>query len=234
MKHTTETALKADLFRELPRDCVVSLIEKGSVKTIGRGASIHLQGEPAHSLYVILDGWVKLYRISPCGSEVVISVLNRAKTFGEAAAVSGERFPTSAEAVTETNLLQIDAQDLCHAVEGSAVMCRAVLSAALHRNHALVKHLAQIKSHTGAQRIAHFLLGLCPSDTEACTVVLPYDKVLIAGWLGLKPESLSRAFRKLTPHGVKIVKDRAVIESVERLLDFAEEDPTTSWSPKYA
>ena len=89
-----------------------------------------------------------------------------------------------------------------------------------------------MKSHTGAQRIADFLLSLCKDETGECTVVLPYDKVLIASWLGMKPESLSRSFRRLVPYGVKIVKDRATIASVERLMEFADEDPSASWSAK--
>ena len=68
MKSITEIALQAPVFRTVSKDNVVPLLAKGNTKTAGRGASIHLQGERAHSLYIVLDGWIKLYRMSPCGS----------------------------------------------------------------------------------------------------------------------------------------------------------------------
>jgi hypothetical protein len=47
-------------------------------------------------------------------------------------------------------------------------------------------------------------------------VTLPYDKVLIAGRLGMKPESLSRAFARLKDQGVTISQNVAEIDDVGR------------------
>ena len=63
--------------------------------------------------------------------------------------------------------------------------------------HSLVSQLEQRKAQTGAQRVAEFILEFCEVEKGGCVVTLPYDKVLIAGRLGMKPESLSRAFAKL-------------------------------------
>ena len=51
--------------------------------------------------------------------------------------------------------------------------------------------------------------------------MLPYDKALIAGRLGMKPESLSRAFAKLRELGVRVNQSSAAISSVSRLHDLA-------------
>ncbi len=232
MKSITEIALSAPIFQSVTADRVLPLLAKGNLKDARRGTSIHLQGERAHSLYIVLEGWIKLYRMSPCGSEAVIGVLTRQDSFGEISSLPGEVYATGAECVADARLIQIDARDLWHAINTDNELCRALLSASLKSQNALVHQLEQLKSHTGAQRIADFLLGLCKDEVGACTVVLPYDKVLIAAWLGMKPESLSRSFRRLKPYGVQIKKDRATIESVERLLEFADEDPSASWSAK--
>ncbi|QGX98356.1 Crp/Fnr family transcriptional regulator [Roseovarius faecimaris] len=228
----SDIALKAPVFRDVPEGHVTPLLAKGHLKEANRGASIHLQGERAHSMFLVLDGWVKLYRMSPCGSEAVVGILTKGDCFGEAAAIRGEVYATGAEAVTSANMIQFDCHDLWQAVEDDVVLCRSLLGAIVKGNNALVHQLEQLKSHTGAQRIADFLLGLCKDETGECSVILPYDKVLIAAWLGMKPESLSRSFRRLERCGVKIVKDRALISSVERLMEFADEDPSSSWSAK--
>lgn len=232
MSSLMDIALAAQIFRGAPKESVLPLLAKGSIKEAGRGVSIQLQGERAHSFYIVLDGWIKLYRMSSCGNEAVVSVLTRGDSFGESAAIRGEVYATGAETVSAARFLQIDAANLWRAMDDDPLMCRAFLEATLNGNKALVHQLGQLKCNTAAQRIADFLLGLCKDEVGSCTVVLPYDKVLIAGWLGMKPESLSRAFRRLEPYGVKIIKDRATIKSIERLMAFADEQSAFSWSER--
>ena len=59
---------------------------------------------------------------------------------------------------------------------------------------------------------------------------LPYDKVLIAGRLGMKPESLSRAFAKLKPVGVRITQNTADIADLDALRDYVEDDPANAFA----
>jgi hypothetical protein len=57
-----------------------------------------------------------------------------------------------------------------------------------------------------------------------CAFALPYDKNLIAGQLGLKPESLSRAFAKLRSVGVVVDASRVVVEDLAKLRQIAADD----------
>ncbi|WP_187428094.1 hypothetical protein ROLI_002180 [Roseobacter fucihabitans] len=228
-----EIAGRAPIFRNLPPTDLERLLYKSSVRHLDRGASVYLQGEEAHSLYVVLEGWVKTYRMTPCGNEAVIGIFTKCSSFGEEAALGDQSFMAGAEAVSTGMVLQIDARALSQALSGNMVLCQSVLSGAMESNRSLVEHVEQLKSHTGGQRIADFLLSLCAGKTGNCTVILPYDKVLIAAWLGMKPESLSRAFRRLKSYGVTIQKDHAIIASVERLAEYADEDPAESWSAKH-
>ena len=104
-----------------------------------------------------------------------------------------------------------------------------MLSATYVHLQGLVAQVEALKAQTGAQRVAEFLLELAPCAAGACEVVLPYDKVLIAGRLGMKPESLSRAFSKLREQGVTIRQNRAEIADVAALRVFSEDDPAAAW-----
>ncbi|MFP7674977.1 Crp/Fnr family transcriptional regulator [Marivita sp. S0852] len=227
-----ETACEAAIFQHVSKDNALNLIKNSVMRRVNRGASIFLQGEAAHSLFIVLDGWIKTYRMTPCGNEAVVGVFTKSDTFGEEAAVPDQTFLAGAEAVTEAAVLQIESEFLSKAMAEDLALCQSMLSGALHQKSCLVQHVEQLKSHTAGQRIADFLLSLCRDEKGNCTVILPYDKVLIAAWLGMKPESLSRAFRRLRLYGVTIKKNHAVIESVERLLDYADEDPAEAWSAR--
>jgi CRP-like cAMP-binding protein len=214
----------------MPQEVADALLKGATTRHAGRGETLFLQGEIAQVIHVVLDGWVKLYRISPNGNEAVVNVFTRGSSFGEAVAFRHGEYPVSAEAVTDCTLLQISAATFISMMKANPEICLSVLSATFQHLQALVGQIEQIKARTGAQRVAEFLLGLCNQETGSCVVTLPYDKVLIAGRLGMKPESLSRAFSKLRPHGVRIAKNHAAIEDIEKLRDYADEDPASAWN----
>ncbi len=225
-----ETARSSLLLKSMPEEIRDTLLKSGITRHADRGETIFLQGEKAQSIHIVLDGWVKLYRISPNGNEAIVNVFTRGSSFGEAVAFRNSEYPVSGEAVTDCTLMQISATTLIAMMNERPEICVSVLSAAFLHLHSLVGQIEQIKAQTGAQRVAEFLLDLSKCETGSCVVTLPYDKVLIAGRLGMKPESLSRAFSKLRPHGVRIARNHASIDDVEALRNYAEEDPATAWN----
>lgn len=187
------------------------------------------QGDPAEAIFIVIDGWVKLYRISPAGSEAVVGVFTKGQSFGEAVALRGSSYPVYAETVTETVLLRLEARDFLSLLKDSPEAAVAMLTATYAHLHSLVAQVEQLKAQNGPQRVADFLLDLTRSRVGPCSVHLPYDKVLIAGRLGMKPESLSRAFSKLRDQGVRVIQDSAEINDVESLRAFADRDRAVSW-----
>jgi CRP-like cAMP-binding protein len=196
------TAKEAVLFASLPDDLAETLFQRATVYACRRGQTLFVQGAVAEAAFVVLEGWVKLFRITPSGAEAVVGVFT---------AFQGDAYPVTAEAVTDGRLLQVRASILLGLMKERPELCVAMLSATLRHLHSLVAQVEQLKAHTGAQRVAEFLLDLCTVDTGSCTLKLPYDKTLIAGRLGMMPQSLSRSFNRLREIGVIIAHDQAAI-----------------------
>ncbi len=74
-----QTARQSILFASLPERLAETLLARARVQEHDRGATIFLQGDPADHVHVVLDGWVKLYRISPSGSVRSIAERNEAE-----------------------------------------------------------------------------------------------------------------------------------------------------------
>jgi CRP-like cAMP-binding protein len=222
-------ALKSLLLSGASPEVAGAVLAKARVRSFDRGATIFLQGERATAIYIVADGWVKLYRIAPNGAEAVVAVLTKGRSFGEAVALRNDVYPVAAEAVTDCDLIRIDAEVILRLIRENPDFAVSILSATFVHLHSLVGQIEQLKAQTGAQRVAEFLMELAPCRDGACTVVLPYDKVLIAGRLGMKPESLSRAFARLRDYGVTIRQNHAAIADVATLRDYAEEDPAVAW-----
>ncbi|KUJ73489.1 cyclic nucleotide-binding protein [Ruegeria marisrubri] len=232
MAHEAQKSIARNslLMRSLPDQHVDSLLSQAVWCKYERGETLFLQEEKAQAIHVMISGWVKLYRMAPTGAEAVVSVFTRGESFGEAVALRNMPYPVSAEAVSTCEVMHIPSRVLVSLMKEEPEIGISILASAFNHLHSLVAQLEQLKAQTGAQRVAEFLLGLCDAEDGACEVTLPYDKMLIAGRLGMKPESLSRAFSRLKSAGVTVKRNHAEIEDIDTLRDYAESDPAENWS----
>lgn len=218
------------LLAAAPEAVAQKVLEAAHERLFDRGSTIFLQGERATAIYIVAEGWVKLYRVAPNGAEAVVGVFTKGASFGEAVAFRNDNYPVAAEAVTDCTLIRIETDAFLRQIRENPEVAISILSATYLHLHSLVAQVEALKAQTGAQRVAEFLLELAPCPAGACEVLLPYDKVLIAGRLGMKPESLSRAFARLKECGVVIRQNTAAIADIAALRDFVEGDPALAWA----
>ena len=214
----------APMFGSLHEETFRDLIDQAQVRDVNRSEVLFIQGDPVKCCFMVLEGWVKLYRLSSSGDEAIVATFTRGQSFAEAAAFTRGVFPVSGEAVTECRLLCIPVNVLIGKIRSNPEIGLTMLaSTSLHLQH-LVRQIEQLKSHTGAQRVAEFLVSLSPTEAGPCTINLPYDKVLVAGRLGMKPESLSRAFAKLRKLGIVMEQNAVNIEDIAKLRTYAQQE----------
>lgn len=229
MSHRLSTAQRniacqSRLFSAMPPEVREALLDAAQVHRLGRGQSLFHQGDTAHSIHIVADGWVKLYRIAPNGTEAVVGVMTRGQSFGEPIALRRAAYPVSAETTTACDLIAVPARAFLDLLQSHPETAISILAATFLHLQGLVEQIEQLKARSGAQRVAEFLLELCPEGAASATVTLPYDKALIAGRLGIKPESLSRTFLRLRDYGVRINQANAAISSISRLRELAHAD----------
>jgi len=68
------------------------------------GYLIFREGEAAEGFYVVLEGRVKVYKLSPDGRQQILHVFGPGQAFAEAAMFAGETFPAFAETMEESRL----------------------------------------------------------------------------------------------------------------------------------
>ena len=208
-------------FSAMPAEDARSLIGSQSPRVYGKGTALFQQGEPATAFFVIVSGWVKLYRITSDGLEVVLHVFGTGETFAEAAMFLGGRYPACAEAVTPARLLRIEAAAFRARIAQRPELALSMLASASRQMKLLIGQIEQIKVRSAPQRIAEFIAGLVHKSDGPAEMEFPFEKNLLASRLGMKPESFSRALAKLRPYGVAAGKETVKIADIGRLREFA-------------
>ncbi len=217
-----EIVRKAAIFDGLPGEALDKLIRDAHVVTYQRGKLLFLRGEPAKRFYLLLDGWVKVFRDTPEGEQTVIAILRSGETVAEAAIFLGKDFPASAEVVSDVRMLEMPAEPFLSLLREDGDLGIKMLGALSMRLRGLILHIEQIQARSTPQRLVSFLLELVNGKEGPEVIHLPYDKSLIAARLGMKPESLSRALAKLRDIGVTTKGHEIFLRDIGELKEFSE------------
>jgi len=181
-----------------------------TLRDYAKGQLIFSEGDPGEGFHVILEGQVKVFKVSSEGKEQILHMLGPTEPFGEAAVLFGRRFPASSHALTRVQTLFFPRSafvDLIGRQPSLALNMLAVLSLRLHQFAAQVEALS-LKEVPG--RLAGYLLFLAETQTPANPIHLTISKGHLASLLGTIPETLSRIFAKMSDQGLIRVQGRTI------------------------
>ena len=198
-----ELLTRVPLFAGFAPAVLEELLADAWVQSFARNTVLFFQEEPATRFYVVFGGWVKLFRTSEDGDESVISIFGHGESFAEAVIFKGGHYPVSAAAVDDSRLLVVPGKSFVRQLCEHGEYALNIMAAMSRHLHHLVNQVEQLTLKSSTERVAEFLVKLCPKETGAVVVRLPLDKALIAGRLGMQPETLSRSLAKLRRLGVE-------------------------------
>ena len=213
------------LFAGLDPEAVVGLLQGSAPRAHLKGQMLFEQGDPANTFFIVLEGWVKVFRPSIVGDEAVFGVFTTGETFGEAAMFIQGQYPAAAQVVEDARLIAVHSDAFRQRVRNDPDLAFEMLAAMSRHLHSLVNQIEQLQTRSSAQRLAQFLVSLASVREGTAVVALPYDKSLIAHRLGMKPESLSRAFVRLRSQGVTTDGNRVMLGDVGQLRLYGETGP---------
>jgi CRP-like cAMP-binding protein len=208
-------------FDGLRREIYERVIAASSIARHGKRQSLFRQGDSATAFFVILQGWVKLYRITATGDEAIIDVATRGASLAVVAALTREPHSATAEAVSDACVVRIPVIHVERCMREMPEVTLAVMGLTFRQMHRAAQQIEQLKTKSALQRVAEFVAALCPAGAGPCVAALPYNKLLIAGYLGITPESLSRTFAKLKCIGVSVHASHVAVSDVGRLRQLA-------------
>ncbi len=209
------------LFEGLNDDILRAIVGNQLPRDFKKGHILFQQNDEADYFYVVLEGWVKLYRQMPNGKDVILHISTTGESFAEAAIFNEHCYPATAEIVADAKVLAINSMTFSHVLQDYPEAAIQMLCSISAKMKQMVGELEQAKGRNSLQRVAYFLFKMCVTDSVSSVIELPYEKHLIALRLGIKPESLSRALTKLRGSGVNCVNNQIIISNVAELRHIA-------------
>jgi CRP/FNR family transcriptional regulator len=192
----------------LPEQDRLRLAQIAAARQFGKGELLFSQGDPCTGFFLVIDGMIKIFRLSPDGREKVLVVVPPGQTFAEAALFGDGRFPAYAEALSPSKLLFFPKGPFLSLLREDPDLSFKLLASIATWLKRMVGLIEELTLQSASGRFAHYLLSeTAPSDR---TLRLALSKKDLAGRLGITPETLSRLLADLAGRQILQVRGRTL------------------------
>ncbi len=213
---------RRSFLRDLPPASLQAILAGGETRAYAKRELVFREGDAASQLAILIEGNVQLFGIGHDLREVALEILQPPAAIAPWAPLTKSPYPASARVLKPARLLLLPAAELRRELNAEPQFGRILLEVMAAQAAAYMEQIKHLKLRTTTQRLGCYLLAL--SD-GGCDVVLPHEKQLVASELGMKPESLSRAFAALQEVEVSMVGSRVHLGNIERLRRFCHPRP---------
>ncbi|MDP3264185.1 MAG: cyclic nucleotide-binding domain-containing protein [Tabrizicola sp.] len=212
------------LFRDMTQPSYERLTRGVYVQHFPAGLTMIRQGDPADFLHILLEGQVELF--AGWGDrETTMAVIKPLGTFILAATIRDAPYLMSARTLERSRIMLLPSEDLRQVFQDDRGFANAIVDELAGCYRAVVRHAKGLKLRTSRERIASYLMRQARLAGDVRSYQLPMEKRLLASYLGMTAENLSRALRGLEQDGLKVDGTRVIITDPVRLMKIARLDP---------
>ncbi len=208
-----------DLFQGFTEEELREVERVTHLRSFPRGRVIYSPGETGEALFLLREGAVQIYRISPEGRKLVIAQLLPFSFFGEMSCIGQGMYDTYAEVVEDSLVLTMDCAVLNRLLLTRPEVARRILEAFGRRVLEAEQQLEDIAFKGVAARVAALLLREADGSGE----VRGLSHQDIAERLGVYRETATNALNELKAADlISIGRKHITILDRERLTQIAE------------
>jgi CRP/FNR family cyclic AMP-dependent transcriptional regulator len=199
------------LFAGLDEDQLSVLARMIMRKSFGRNATIIGAGDPTDSLYIVINGRLKVLMSDEQGREVILSLLGPGEFFGEMGLLDDS--PRSASVVTQEpcELLSISKTDFKRSLAENFDLSLMVMRGLVKRLREADRKIGSLALMDVYGRVARLLLEMAEDVEGEKVVVKKLSKQDIAKMIGASREMVSRVMKDLQLGGYFEVRGRSIV-----------------------
>lgn len=207
--------------------CTLERIEQAAhVHAYQAGATIFSEGASCAGFHIVLEGLVRIYRVSSEGRLHTLSLLRPVSTFNEVAAVDGGPNPYYAVAVTNVTVQVLAHESLRGLFATEPRLMENYVQALAHMNREYIERLEDMTFRTIPSRLAKLFLHETTYADQISEVPTRLTQEEIASILGTTREVVGRALRGLLNAGLLVKQGREVYIADRAALEILAETNT--------
>lgn len=209
-----------DLFRDLSEKDMVELDRMTTITNVPRGRVFYQPEDVGEVLFLIKEGRVQLYRISPEGKKLVIATLGHGTLFGEMALLGQAMHNAFAEALDDCLILVMSRTDLERLILNKPVVGLRMLEITGRRLNDAEARLEDMAFKGIPARLASLLIRL--ANERGANDIIGLTHQDLAETIGTYRETATQVLNDMKAQGlIDIGRKRIEILNMERLAEVA-------------
>ena len=212
----------APLFRGVPGPALDDLLRRMQVKTRTAGSLVVAQDEPGDSMFLLVQGRVKIALFGESGRELTLAELKPGDFFGEMSLFDGRPRSANVVAVEDSTVLALGREAFAQHLKAHSQTALNMLAELTRRLRRADETVASLALHDVESRLTRTLERLAHEDGVATDAGLlirrrPTQQDL-ANMVGSCRETISRTFTSMIKRGLLVPRGRALVLT-RQLLD---------------
>jgi CRP/FNR family cyclic AMP-dependent transcriptional regulator len=180
-------------------------------KNVGRNARIIGAGDPTDTLYIVINGRLKVLMSDEQGREVILSILGPGEFFGEMGLLDDSPRSASVVALEACELLAISKTEFKRSLAENFELSLAVMRGLVRRLREADRKIGSLALMDVYGRVARLLLEMAEDVDGEKLVIKKLSKQDIAKMIGASREMVSRVMKDLTHGGYIEARGRTIV-----------------------
>jgi len=194
------------IFSKLDEEQIDKLADNALVNEISRNAVFYSEEKTEQGMHLLLDGRVKLFKISDEGKEQTIFVFGPGEPFCLCSVFSDGKLPANMQALEASRVLVISPTHFEGMIREDPTILLSMMKVMARRLKEAMDMIDSLSLKQVPSRLAAYFL----SQQQNGRVDMPLSYRELSKIIGVTPEALSRAMKKMREDGV-IDMDGAVV-----------------------
>jgi CRP-like cAMP-binding protein len=214
------------LLARLPDDDLKALASRGRVRRFNAGSTIFHEGDPGDAMYVVVDGKLRMSRLSGSGTEATLALIGAGDCTGELALFDGRPRSATATAMQATRVFVVSRDDFINWVKerpSAALALLETLSLRIRRTNEIVTDLVFLDlPHRLAKHLLTLAAGHADGGGSSRRPRLQVTQSELASMLGVSRESVNKQLNQFAREGwITLSRGAVIIDDSEALRTFA-------------
>lgn len=219
---------KCRLFEQLPGEDLAFLESRARVRKFPRNSSVYFPSDAAESVFVLVEGRIRLYSITPDGKQAVLAIVEPGELFGELALVGSDERDEHAQAVVASRIVSIPRGAVETVLLRNADVSLAITKFVGLKRKRLERRLRNLLFRSNRERLVGLLCELLEQYGRKIDEGLLIDIKLshqdLAGLIGITRESVTLTLGELQlERMITVGRQRIVVLNANRLAQAAGE-----------
>jgi CRP-like cAMP-binding protein len=194
------------IFSELPDDAIERISKIGYVKNFDKESIILMEDEDGSAMFFIIEGKVKISRISTDGKEVILSVLGKSEFFGEMAILDGLSRSATVVALEPSKLFIIHRNEFLELLTKHPEISIPLLQELTSRLRTADMKIKSLSLKDAEGKVATVILQLADTQGKVRGGIVEIDEMPLqqdlANMAGTSRETISRTLHAFAKKGI--------------------------------